>query len=31
MREKEGNGAGWMKEWDEGERRGTDCMDRRVG
>ena len=31
MKERRGGGAGWMREWDEGERRESDCMDRGLG
>ena len=31
MRERGGNRAGWMGEWDEGEKRGKGLMDGGVG
>ena len=31
MREREAGGAGWMREWDEGERRVKGCMETGVG
>ena len=31
MRDRGGSGAGWMREWDEGERKGRGWMDAGVG
>ena len=31
MRERGGSGAGWMQEWDEGERKWRGWMDAGVG
>ena len=31
VREREEGGAGWMREWDEGERRGRGWIDVGVG
>ena len=31
MRERIGGVAGWMREWDERERRGQGCMERGDG